>query len=106
MSWKYCHFSGCAAIALLEERDRLVRTAWPAGRRFAQEDRAEPVGDREERIQRRRQIEQRLKQLVLPAPIASEPIAAVVLNGPNPVDVRGQRVELERHALTAAPERV
>ena len=51
--------------ALLEQRDRLIGTAGPAGRRFAQEDRAEPVRDGEVRIERGRQIEQRMQQLVL-----------------------------------------
>ena len=51
-------------------------------------------------IERGREIEQRIQQLVAPlSRRSSQPIAAVVLNRADPVDVRGQRVEVERQAL-------
>ena len=56
--------------ALSQQRDRQIRTARAARVAFAQEDRAEAIGDREVRIERGRQIEQRIQQLVLAAAVA------------------------------------
>ena len=57
--------SSAARDALAQERDRLIRPAAAAGICLAQEYRAEPVRDREVRIERRREIEQRIQQFVL-----------------------------------------
>jgi hypothetical protein len=83
--------------ALPQERNRLVRTPRAPRVGFAQEDRAEPVRDREVRIERRRDVEQRVQQLVPPR-LVGETIAAVVLQRADPVDIGGQRVEREDHA--------
>ena len=50
---------------LLQQRDREVGTAGAARIRLAEEDRAEAVGDAEVRIERGRQIEQRVQQRVV-----------------------------------------
>ena len=50
--------------ALLQQRDRLIGAPRSARIRFAQKDRAESVGNREVRIERRRQVEQRIELLV------------------------------------------
>ena len=83
---------------LAQERDRLIGPARPARIALAQEDRAEAVGDGEVRIERRRQdraadraariFGRRASRLV-------EPIAAVVLDRADPVDVGRERVEPE-----------
>ena len=62
MSCGSCQRVGIGRQSLLEQRDRLVGPARPVRRRHRQEDRAEPIGDDEVRIERRRQIEQRLEQ--------------------------------------------
>ena len=98
MSWKCCLLR-LGGNPLLEEGDRLIGAAGAARGRLAQEDGAEAIGDGEEGIQSGREIEQRLEELVLAATAAREAIAAVVLDGPDPVDVGRKRVELERHAL-------
>ena len=60
----YCHFVGCAAMPFREQRDGEIGTSGTAGVRLAEKDRAKAIGDAEVRIQRRRQIEQRVEQRV------------------------------------------
>ena len=49
--------------AFLQKRLGLIGTSGTAGSRLAQKDRAEAVGNREERIERGREIEQRVQQI-------------------------------------------
>jgi hypothetical protein len=83
-----------------QERHGLVGTSGPAGIALAQEDRPEPVRDVEVRIQRRGEVQQRVEQLVLrPGNRAGQPIAAIMLERADPVDVGGQRIEAEHDPL-------
>ena len=107
MSWRYCHFSGLRG-------DRPSRGArWPdragPGRRgrFAQEDRAEAIGDAEVRVERGRQIEERVEQLVVAGARALvQPLAAVVLDAPGS-SRRRPRSASKSSAMrfTASPDR-
>ena len=85
--------------ALLEQRDRLIGTAGPAGRRLAEEDRAKAVGDVKNGSSVVVRSSSGCSSSYCRRPSRDEAVAAVVLDGADPVDVGGQRVELERHAL-------
>ena len=77
----------------------------PTGRRLAQEDRPVAVGDLEPRVERRRDVDEGLQQLE--ALVArEEPLAPEVLDGAQPVDVGGERLEAREQALhvLAGPE--
>jgi hypothetical protein len=84
-----------------QQRDRLVGAAGTARISLAQENRSEPVGDVEVRIERRRDVEQRIQQVVLASSghRSLQPGPAVVLNRADPVDVGCQAVEPERQPL-------
>ena len=103
----YCHFVRLRGQPLLQQRDRQVGPAGPARIRLAEEDRAEPVGDAEVRIQRRRQIEQRIQQRVGADVLGRrQALLAEMLQRADPVDVGGERVVVERRrAWPTAGER-
>ena len=98
---------GPFAQSLFKERNRQVGPTRSAGVRLGQENGAEPVGDIESRIQRRRQIEKRIQEIVSVAGrcdirlccsarllfARDRPLgAAVVLDRANPVHVGRQRL--------------
>ena len=80
MSYAYCQRSGDRGESLLEQRDRLIRASRPVRRRHRQEDRAEPIRDVEMRVERRREIEQRLEQLEAAGRARGSAVAAEVLD--------------------------
>ena len=85
-----------ARKSALEQSNRQLGLPRPARRRFRQEDRPEPVGDGEEGIEPRRQVEQRGQQVVRARRRVFETAgAAEVLNRANPVDVGRERVVAE-----------
>ncbi len=105
-------FVGPLAQTLLEQRDRQIRPAGTAWIRLGEEDRAEPVGDVEQRIQRGGEIEQRIQQRIAGGGIrgqrrrrrqlrrrgcqpAFDP--PIVLKRADPIDVGRQRRERQRH---------
>ena len=98
MSWKYCQRSGCGRDALLEQADGEIGAAGSARGRLRQEDGAETVGDDEARIQRRREVQERIEVLERPRPGRAQPGRAEVLDGAHPVEVRGEHVERQRDA--------
>ncbi len=107
MSCQYCHLSGDVLEALLEERDRLIGSPGPVRICFGQEDRPEPVRDVEARIERRRDVEQRIQQIERDRRLGGQRrrrlerrrcqtlgtlrVLAEVLNRANPVQIRRQR---------------
>ena len=83
---------------LTQQRHGLIRAPGSAGIRLAQENCAEPVRDIEVGVEGGRDVEQRVEQLVLGRRFRTrQPVAPVVLNRADPVDVSGQRIEGERH---------
>ncbi len=72
MSCANCHRSGCAAESLAQQRNRQVGPPGSVRRALGQEDRAEPVGDVEAWVERRRQIEERIELVVSSGPVAVE----------------------------------
>ena len=78
--------------SFLQQRDRQVRTSAPPWERLGQEDGPEVIRDIETRIERGREVEERIQQLVLFAWIRRQLRAAVVLHRSNPVDVGQQRI--------------
>src|SRR5215813_1961785 len=85
--------------ALPQERDGEIRATRTVGERFAQEDRAEPVRNAEIRIERRREVEQRVQQRVRAGVLGwRETLLAEVLERPDPVEVGGQPGVAERGA--------
>ena len=81
---------------LFEQRDRLIGVAGSVGIALREQDRAEPVRDVETRIQRRRDVEQRIQEIVVLVLVLGQLGAAVELDGANPVDIGPQVVEPER----------
>ena len=94
------------AKPLFEERNRQIGTARPARIRLGEKNCAKPVRDVESRVERGRQIEQRIQQIVSAAAVlnirrrwaddgtvGTEHAlgATVILNRANPVQVRCQR---------------
>ena len=99
---------GPLAQSLFQQRNRQIGTVRPARIRLGQEDGPESVGDVEPRIERRRDVQQRIQQregvrgercrrfrhdrLTRARRVDLLPRAAIVLNGADPVDVGEQRV--------------
>ena len=68
--------------------------------RLTEEDGAEAIRDVEIRVQRRRQVEQRVKDPVVPiAGGARQPLAAIVLDAADPVEIGRERVETQDEPL-------
>ena len=106
MSCAYCQRVGLAASPFSSSAIGLVGTRRAVGRVHRQEDRAEPVRDVEVRIERGRQVEQRLEQLEPPVDARRLAVAAVVLDRANPVHVGGQRIERqEERGRPTRPDR-
>ncbi len=55
------------------------------------------------RIEPRREVEERVQQVVVPLPVLRQALAAVMLKGADPVGICRQRIELERQPLDCAP---
>ncbi len=85
--------------ALRQKRFGLIGTSWSAWKRLAQKNGAEPIGNREVRVERGREIEERIQQCVVPRPVLDEPLTAVDLKRPDPIHVGRQRVELHDHPI-------
>ncbi len=64
--------------------------------RLGQEDRAESIPDGETRVERRRQVEQRIQQVVPALAAGLLALDSVVLKRADPVHIREQRVIRER----------
>ena len=88
-----------AIDAALQQRDRLIGTPRSAGIGLGEEDRAEPVREIEARVERRDQIEQRVKEVVVRRRRGLQALAAVVHDRPHPVEVGEHGVVAERQAL-------
>ena len=81
----------------LQQRDREIGAPGAARRRLAEKDRAEPVRDAEVRIERRRQIQQRVEERVRAhVRRRRQPLAPEVLQRADPVDVRDDAFVGER----------
>jgi hypothetical protein len=85
--------------SLLEQRHGEIRPARTPGISLAQEDGPHPIRDKELRVERGRDVEQRIEQVIVLLWLAGTAHGAVVDDCANPVDIGCERIEFERHAI-------
>ena len=87
---------GTPATPRCKRLDRKIGPAGTVGGWLGEEEGAKPIGDREPRIERGDQFEQRVQQVVVLIGRSRQPLPPEIHHGANPVEIGEQAVEPER----------